>query len=131
MDGMGKQEMFYVGCDKHLFLEVHGLILHNTLEFFLFKQLNIYFSLHNITHESILHNINIFYMNERACVALVGRTCKGDKSRHRCSFTNEGTMELNCGFEVHGLALLCASKINWSHNMSLHPFSNITLLNNY
>ncbi len=58
------------------------------------------------THESILHNINIFYMNEGACVALVGRTCKGDKSRHQCSTTNKGAMELNCGFEVHGLALL-------------------------
>ncbi len=45
-------------------------------------------------------------MNEHACVALVGRTCKGDKGRHQCSFTNEGTMELNGGFEVHGLALL-------------------------
>jgi len=38
MDGMGKQEMFYVGCDKHLCLGLNkkssGLILHNTLEFF-------------------------------------------------------------------------------------------------
>jgi hypothetical protein len=45
-------------------------------------------------------------MNERVCVALVGRTCKGDKSRHQCSFTNEGTTELNCGFEAHGLTLV-------------------------
>ncbi len=38
MDGMGKQGMFYVGCDKHLFLGLNkksnGLILHNALEFF-------------------------------------------------------------------------------------------------
>lgn len=45
-------------------------------------------------------------MNECACVALVGRTCKGDRIRHQCSFPNKGTMELNCDFEVHGLALL-------------------------
>jgi len=45
-------------------------------------------------------------MNEHVCVVLVGRTCKGDKSRHQCSFIDKGTMELNCGFEVHGLDLL-------------------------
>ncbi len=36
VDGMGKQEMFYVGCDKNLFLGLNkklvGLILHNTLK---------------------------------------------------------------------------------------------------
>jgi len=92
--GWGNKKCFHVGCDKHLFLGLNkkssGLILQNTLEFFYSNNYLYIFSVHNITHESILHNINIFYMNECVCVVLVGRTCKGDKSRHQCSLLTKG-----------------------------------------